>query len=92
MIGFDFPSVPAADFDVQSFSGSIDNCFGPKPVESSYGLGSRLTFRSGDGQARVRIETKSGDVHLCTGGPHREHVANAPEAAPKRWRELLYVL
>jgi DUF4097 and DUF4098 domain-containing protein YvlB len=91
-IGFDFPSVPAADFDVQSFSGSIDNCFGPKPVESSYGMGSRLTFRSGDGQARVRIETKSGDVHLCTGGVHREHVANAREAASKRWRDLLYVL
>jgi hypothetical protein len=67
-IHLEFPNVPAAEFDVQSFSGGIDNCFGPKPTEAAYGPGSRLTFKSGDGHARVRIETKSGDVHLCAKG------------------------
>jgi len=64
---FDFPAVPGAQFDLQSFSGTIDNCFGPKPERAHYGPGSRLEFKSGDGGAHVRIETKSGDVHLCTG-------------------------
>jgi len=64
---FDFPTAPTAQFDLQSFSGTIDNCFGPKPERAHYGPGSRLEFKSGDGGAHVRIETKSGDVHLCTG-------------------------
>jgi putative adhesin len=64
---FDFPTAPAAEFDLQSFSGTIDNCFGPKPERAKYGPGSRLEFKSGEGGAHVRIETKSGDVHLCTG-------------------------
>lgn len=64
---FDFPSAPGAQFDLQSFSGTIDNCFGPKPERAHYGPGSRLEFKSGDGGAHVRIETKSGDVHLCAG-------------------------
>jgi hypothetical protein len=64
---FDFPAAPAAQFDLQSFSGTIDNCFGPKPERARYGPGSRLEFKSGDGGAHVRIETKSGDVRLCTG-------------------------
>lgn len=65
-IRFGFTRAPAADFDVQTFSGSIDNCFGPKATQSQYGPGSKLTFRSGDGQASVRIATKSGAVTLCT--------------------------
>ena len=63
---FDFPAVPGAQFDVQSFSGNIDSCFGPKPESAAhYGPGSRLEFKSGDGNGHVHIETKSGDVHLC---------------------------
>ena len=65
---FDFPAAPAAQFDVQSFGGKIDNCFGPKPESAHYGPGSRLEFKSGDGNGHVHIETKSGDVHLCA--PH----------------------
>ena len=62
---FNFPSPPSARFDVQSFSGSIDNCFGPKAEPVHYGPGSRLEFKSGEANAHVRIQTKSGDVHLC---------------------------
>jgi hypothetical protein len=65
-VSLKFAAAPAADFDVQSFSGSIKNCFGPKPLESRYGPGSRLEFKSGEGQAHVRVNTKSGDVSLCT--------------------------
>ena len=38
-IRFGFAATPGADFDVQSFSGTIDNCFGPKPTEPQYGPG-----------------------------------------------------
>ncbi len=69
-----FAAAPAAEFDVQSFSGDIKNCFGPKAAESRYGPGSRLQFTNEDGHARVRINTKSGDVRLCikgmSGGTH----------------------
>jgi DUF4097 and DUF4098 domain-containing protein YvlB len=65
-LGVNFAAEPAAEVDVQSFSGNIKSCFGPKPVESQYGPGSRLQFTLGEGRGRVRIATKSGDVRLCT--------------------------
>jgi hypothetical protein len=61
-----FATRPPADYDVETLSGSIENCYGPKPVEPKYGPGSRLTFRDGSGSAQVRIDTKSGDVSVCT--------------------------
>ena len=61
-----FHDAPAADFDVETHSGEIDNCFGPKPVERGHGPGQRLTFRSAESDARVRIVTHSGDIELCT--------------------------
>jgi DUF4097 and DUF4098 domain-containing protein YvlB len=61
-----FTGTPAADFDVRSVSGDISNCFGPKPAEALYGPGSRLAFKSGEGNGQVQIETKSGKVNLCT--------------------------
>jgi hypothetical protein len=64
-VKLDFASAPAADFDVQTISGEIDNCFGPKPIESRHGPGARLTFKTGDSSARVRISSHSGDVRLC---------------------------
>jgi hypothetical protein len=63
-----FASTPAADFDIQSFSGEIANCFGPKPTQFLHGAGSRLTFKSGESRAQVRVTTKSGDVRLCAKG------------------------
>jgi Putative adhesin len=55
----------AADYDLNSFSGSIDNCFGPKAQRSGYGPGTHLVFREGDGNARVRLGTQSGSIQLC---------------------------
>lgn len=60
-----FAALPDADIDVQSFSGGISSCFGPKPARQEYGPGSRLSFRSGKGGGRVHIDTQSGDVRLC---------------------------
>jgi DUF4097 and DUF4098 domain-containing protein YvlB len=67
-IRLEFASLPSAEFDIQTFSGDIRNCFGPKPEEARHGPGSRLTFKSGDNHARVRISTKSGDVRMCAKG------------------------
>jgi hypothetical protein len=64
-VKLDFASAPAADYDIQTRSGDIDNCFGPKPTESRHGSGARLMFKTGDSSARVRISTLSGDVRLC---------------------------
>jgi hypothetical protein len=67
-VSLKFAAMPAAEFDVQTFSGGIKNCFGPKPTESRYGPGSRLQFMNGEGHAHVRINTKSGDTQLCVKG------------------------
>jgi Toastrack DUF4097 len=76
-----FAGTPAADFDVQSVSGSISNCFGPKPKEAQYGPGSRLAFKSGEGNAHVQIETKSGNVTLCTRDSRGKKTSQAKRSA-----------
>jgi DUF4097 and DUF4098 domain-containing protein YvlB len=76
-----FAGTPAADFDVQSMSGNISNCFGPKPKETQYGPGSRLAFKSGEGNAHVQIETKSGNVSLCTRDSQGKKVSQAKRPA-----------
>ena len=60
-------ALPPAVFDLQSFSGKLSTCFGQKAAREGYGPGSRprLSFQEGAGSARVRIDTKSGDVSLC---------------------------
>jgi DUF4097 and DUF4098 domain-containing protein YvlB len=59
-------SVPPADFDLQSFSGDLSTCFGQKASREGHGPGSRLNFREGAGTAKVRVDTKSGDVTVCS--------------------------
>jgi Putative adhesin len=58
--------VPPAAFDLQTFSGDLSTCFGRKPAHEGYGPGSRLSFQEGAGSAHVRVDTKSGDVTLCS--------------------------
>lgn len=65
-LDFKFPAAPAAAFDLQTFSGSIDNCFGPKPLEPRHGPGSSLNFKNGDGNARLRANSHSGSIKICT--------------------------
>jgi DUF4097 and DUF4098 domain-containing protein YvlB len=65
-IRLDLEGAAAAEFDVSTFNGDIDNCFGPKPVRTSeYAPGSELRFREGAGGARVRVKTLNGDISLC---------------------------
>ena len=56
----------SARFDIETFNGSIDNCFGPEPVRTSrYTPGRELRFTEGDGNARVAIKTLNGGLRLC---------------------------
>lgn len=57
---------PPAEYDVETLSGDVRNCFGPKPVEPKYGPGTKWNYREGAGTAQVRVDTKSGDVRICT--------------------------
>jgi len=55
------------DYDVSTFSGDIENCFGQVAQRASeYGPGHNLRGTRGTaGDARVRVNTMSGDVSLC---------------------------
>jgi DUF4097 and DUF4098 domain-containing protein YvlB len=75
-ISVKFAAAPKGEVDVQTFSGDIKNCFGPKPVASRYGAGSRLQFETGDGHEHVRVVTKSGDVQLCVEGASGAHTSS----------------
>ncbi len=62
----DFKEPVNAEFEVESFSGEINNCFGPKPESTSeHAPGSELNFKQGEGSARVRLQSLSGDIRLC---------------------------
>ncbi len=57
------PSDVSADFEIETFSGGIDNGFGQKSRKTSkYAPGRELEFTNGDGEAQVQIDTFSGDV------------------------------
>jgi len=59
------PAGTSASFDVTTFSGDIDNALGPEAQSTSrYTPGKKLEFSTGSGDARVSIETFSGDVTL----------------------------
>jgi DUF4097 and DUF4098 domain-containing protein YvlB len=58
--------ITSARFDIETFNGSIRNCFGPKPERTSkYSPGLELNFTIGDGDARIDIETLNGSVNVC---------------------------
>ena len=55
-----------AEFDIETFNGEIDNCFGPEGVRTrEYGPGNELHFTEGNGDARVRVKTLNGGVEIC---------------------------
>ena len=53
--------------ELESFSGDIHGCLAENDVEhvSKYGPGVRLNKRVGEGSARVRAKTLSGDIEIC---------------------------
>jgi DUF4097 and DUF4098 domain-containing protein YvlB len=63
---FRFPRTLDAEFDISTFNGNIDNCFGPKPHRTSeYGPGNSLRFKEGNGDGRIRIKAFNGTVEIC---------------------------
>jgi DUF4097 and DUF4098 domain-containing protein YvlB len=55
----------AADFSLSSFSGDIENEFGPAPTrQSRWTTEKELSFSTGGGGARVTVQTLSGSIHL----------------------------
>ena len=55
-----------AEFDIETFAGEIDNCFGPKAKHTrEFGPGQSLRFVEGKGSARVAIKTHNGGVEIC---------------------------
>ena len=62
-VTFTVPASVSADWRIDTFSGGIDNAFGQKARKTSqYTPGKELEFTTGDGDARVRINTFSGSV------------------------------
>jgi DUF4097 and DUF4098 domain-containing protein YvlB len=54
------------EFDISTFNGEIDNCFGPKPHKTSeHGPGNALRFKEGNGDGRIRIKALNGTVEIC---------------------------
>lgn len=64
-VTLNLPRDISADFDVSTFSGSIDNDFGPAAKRKDrYAPGMELNFRTGDGDTDIEVSSFSGSVHL----------------------------
>jgi len=65
-VDIEFANEVSARFDIETFNGSIRNCFGPDPERTSrYSPGLELSFTVGDGDSRVVVETLNGSVNIC---------------------------
>ena len=65
-IDLQFKGDIAGQFDIDTFNGDIDNCFGPSPKRTSkYAPGMELSFTEGNGDARITISTVNGDITVC---------------------------
>jgi DUF4097 and DUF4098 domain-containing protein YvlB len=63
---FRLPRQLDTEFDISTFNGEIDNCFGPEPHKTSeYGPGNALRFKEGNGDGRIRIKALNGTVEIC---------------------------
>jgi len=65
MLEMQFTGKAEADYDLQSFSGSIKSCFGPPVTQAQYGPQREQRFREGASNARVHAHTMSGRIDLC---------------------------
>ncbi len=65
-IDVEFAEEVSARFEIETFNGSIDNCFGPEPERTSrYSPGLELSFTVGEGDSSVVIETLNGSIDIC---------------------------
>ena len=66
-MSLDIGNPAGVTLEIESFSGDISGCLAGDKVEkvSKYGPGVRLNSHTGDGTARVRAKTLSGDIEVC---------------------------
>ena len=65
-VNIDFVGDVSARFEIDTFNGNIDNCFGPQAKKTSrYAPGLELNFTEGAGEGRVVISTFNGDLTIC---------------------------
>ena len=65
-IDVEFVGDVSAKIEIDTFNGSIRNCFGPKAERTSkYTPGWELSFTEGDGDGRVEMSTMNGDLSVC---------------------------
>lgn len=62
-------------YELRSFSGDVEACFGPEPERQRYGPGRRLDFTEGVGGPLVRIQTMSGEIEVCDRAHGRARLA-----------------
>ena len=61
------PASVSADFDISTFSGSIDNDIGPSAERTSkFTPEKELSFSTGGGGATISIESFSGSIKIKT--------------------------
>lgn len=70
LVKIDFATLPAGRFQLRSFTGDIDLCPAVQPVAGAADRDARAgsrsrEFRNGDGEARVEVQTMSGEIRLC---------------------------
>lgn len=59
------PSTISAEFDVNTYSGRIDNAFGPEARQiDRYSPAKELSFTHGSGSGRIEVDSFSGDIEL----------------------------
>ena len=57
---------PPGHYQISSFSGSIDNCFGPEPTRPQFGPpSSTLNFDEPEAETQVYANSMSGSIELC---------------------------
>ena len=64
-VNLQFAGDAAAEYTLSSFSGGIDNCFGPRAGHTGFGSQQELHFSEGISRARVDVRTMSGRIQLC---------------------------
>ena len=65
-IDVEFAGDVSAKIDIETFNGSIRNCFGPEAERTSkYTPGWELSFTEGDGDGRIDMSTMNGSLNIC---------------------------
>jgi DUF4097 and DUF4098 domain-containing protein YvlB len=68
-IDLQFAEDTPGNYRLSTFSGNIDNCFGPRPAADPPGRSSQeLRFDHGTANRQIQARTHSGDVGVCASG------------------------